>query len=188
MLISRTFLQGSSLAETGEFITSSISALDGLPGTDGVSALADLDISFHTSTPHSKPPNTQVPSKRLSENHNDGPETKRQAVGKTLFVMKPESKFPDPFPLPTTFSKKTHQAIEKGNISGTSKTRLLREAAHFYYSLCDGSNPVASSTYVAIGQALCAEYPQLKDKKPTKGEYWVSILTTLSAKIVLMLH
>ena len=95
-----------------------------------------------------------------------------------------KSKLPDPCPLPTTFSKKTRQAIETGNISGNAKTRLLREAALFYYSLCDGCNTGVSSTYVTIARALCAEYPQLRDKRPINGQYWVSNIKIMHAQIL----
>ena len=55
---------------------------------------------------------------------------------------------------------------------GNMKTRLLREAAMFYFGICSGGS---STEYITIAKTLCKEYPELKDKKPViEGEYWVS--------------
>ena len=80
-------------------------------------------------------------------------------------------RLPEPCPLPSTYSRKTTEAIEQGNLLGTAKTRLLREAATFYFGICSGR--CCSSDYVTIAKTLCREYPQLKDKMAPNGEYWV---------------
>ena len=80
-------------------------------------------------------------------------------------------RLPEPCPLPNTFSRKTMDAIERGELLGTAKTRMLREAATFYFGVCSGRY---SSDYITIAKTLCKEYPQLKDKMPTNEEYWVS--------------
>lgn len=80
-------------------------------------------------------------------------------------------RLPEPCPLPNTFSRKTMDAIERGELLGTAKTRMSREAAAFYFGVCSGR---CSSDYITIAKTLCKEYPQLKDKMPTNGEYWVS--------------
>ena len=53
------------------------------------------------------------------------------------------------------------------------KLRLLREAATFYESMCPKPT---SSEYTEMAKVLCDAYPQLKDKKPNNGEYWVIFL------------
>ena len=59
----------------------------------------------------------------------------------------------------TPFHKKTIDAIEQGNLLGTAKTRLLREATTYYYfGVCSGG----ASDYITI------------PKMPTNREYWVS--------------
>lgn len=55
------------------------------------------------------------------------------------------------------------QAIEQGQLTGNTKTRLLREAAMFYFGICCGGS---STEYITIAKTLCKEYPELKDKKP----------------------
>ena len=82
-------------------------------------------------------------------------------------------RLPEPCLLPNTFSRKTTDAIERGDLLGTAKTRMLREAATFYFGVCSGR---CSSDYITIAKTLCKEYPQLRDKMPTNGEYWVSCL------------
>ena len=78
----------------------------------------------------------------------------------------------DPCPVPNSFSRVTLQAIEKKQLKGNLKTRLLREAAMFYFGICSGG---LSSEYITIAKTLCKEYPELKDKKPViEGEYWAS--------------
>ena len=42
-------------------------------------------------------------------------------------------RLPELCPLPNTFSRKTIDAIERGDLLGTAKTRMLREAATFYF-------------------------------------------------------
>lgn len=80
-------------------------------------------------------------------------------------------RLPEPCPLPNTFSRKTIDAIERGDLLGTAKTRMLREAATFYFGVCSGR---CASDYITVAKTLCREYPQLRDKMPTNGEYWVS--------------
>ncbi len=80
-------------------------------------------------------------------------------------------RLPEPCPLPSSFSQKTIDAIERGDLLGTAKTRMLREAATFYFGICSGRY---FSDYTTIAKTLCKEYPQLRDKMPTNDGYWVS--------------
>ena len=47
-------------------------------------------------------------------------------------------RLPEPYTLPNTYSEKTIEVIEQGDSVGTAKTRLLREAATFYFGVCSG--------------------------------------------------
>lgn len=115
---------------------------------------------------------TPVSKKQLDEN---GEPTPTQPVKEShQSALKQESNnFSDPCPISNTFSRKTLTAIERGAIDGNVKTRLLRKAAIFYYSLCNST--FSTPNYVTIVKTLCAQYPQLKDKRPVNGDYWVSI-------------
>ena len=59
-------------------------------------------------------------------------------------------------PLPITISQKTIEAIEQGDLVGTAKTRLLREAATVYFGVCFGC---CSLDFITITKELCREYP-----------------------------
>ena len=59
---------------------------------------------------------------------------------------------PDPCPLPNSFSRITRQAIEQGKLTGNAKTRLLQEAAMFYFGICSGGS---STEYITIAKTLC---------------------------------
>ncbi len=77
----------------------------------------------------------------------------------------------DPCPLPNTLTPITKQAVEQGKLTGNIKLRLLREASLFYHGICP--QPTATE-YVAMAKTLCQTYPQLQDKRPINGEFWVS--------------
>ena len=62
-------------------------------------------------------------------------------------VQAETQRLPDPCPLPNSFSRITHQAIEQGQLSGNMKTRLLREAVMFYFGICSGGS---STEYITI--------------------------------------
>ena len=133
-------MQELSLSYTGKYLVSSMSALSEFEMGD-VSALAMDDMDLDYIETQNQQISTPIPSKQLDEASGE-PEPSRKALENSKpILIKPEidqqCTLPDPRPLPTTFSKKTLQAIEKGNLSGNAKTRLLREAALFYYGLCD---------------------------------------------------
>ena len=62
------------------------------------------------------------------------------------------------------------EALERGELLGASKLRLLREASTFYHGLCPKPT---SAEYSSMAKALCTRFPQLKDKKPVSGQSWV---------------
>ena len=53
------------------------------------------------------------------------------------------------------------------------KTRLLRQAATYYWGLCP--RPMHDE-YVTMAVTLCDKYEQLRDKKPVGGKYWVNFI------------
>ena len=140
------------------------------------------DVEVTVSTPPRVISSTTTSSKWKGE-HSE-PEPKRKCVAnqnkdncepskQVVPVVQPETRrLPDPCPLPNSFSGIARQAIEQGQLTGNMKTRLLREAAMFYFGICSGGS---SSEYITMAKTLCKEYPELKDKKPViEGEYWVS--------------
>lgn len=52
------------------------------------------------------------------------------------------------------------------------KLALIRESSEYYYRICP--NPTAAE-YQTMAQTLCDEYPDLKNKLPVNGAYWVSL-------------
>ena len=56
------------------------------------------------------------------------------------------------------------------SLKGIMKTRLLRQASAFYWGLCPRPT---QSEYNEMSTALCDRIPQLKDKRPVNGRYWV---------------
>lgn len=96
------------------------------------------------------------------------PAMKRQRV---VNSNTPRQSLPVPCPLPPNFSRKVVEACDKGvQLTGVSKLRLLREAALFYYGICPLPTP---NEYITMAKTLCNAFPQLKDKKPLEGRYWV---------------
>ena len=81
-----------------------------------------------------------------------------------------------PCPVLTNFTPNVLRAIENKQLLGIMKTRLLRQAASFYWGLCPRPT---HDEYVAMSIALCDKYPQLRDKMPSQGKYWVSSLSNL---------
>ncbi len=144
------------MSQTGACIASSISTLLTPVNTHDPDDTFSVDTAVVPQAVHV-----------VETNDDEEPKAKRQALDKS-------NTFPEPCPVPprSSFSKRTCQAIDKGNITGNAKLRLLREAAMYYYSLT-GEN--TSTPYVTIAKTLCTKYLQLKDKKPPiPGEYWVS--------------
>ena len=80
-------------------------------------------------------------------------------------------RLPSPCPIPTNFTTDITSAIAEDKLRGVLKTRLLRQAAQFYWGLCPRPD---HNEYIARASALCEKYLQLKDKKPIHGKYWVS--------------
>ena len=50
------------------------------------------------------------------------------------------------------------------------KTRLLRQAALFYWGLCPR---LSNDEYLTMAVTLCNAFQQLRDKRPINGKYWV---------------
>ena len=82
-------------------------------------------------------------------------------------------RLPVPCPVPTNFTPNVLRAIENKQLLGIMKTRLLRQAASFYWGLCPRPT---HDEYVAMSITLCDKYPQIRDKMPSQGEYWVSFI------------
>lgn len=92
----------------------------------------------------------------------------------SVVIQENERRLPEPCPVPySSFSPDVIQAIEKDQLKGILKIRLIRQAADFYYGLCPNPNHIE---YVTMAKTLCERYPQLRDKKPVKGKfvYYVS--------------
>ena len=94
------------------------------------------------------------------------------AVSRAAIVAQVKQlRLPVPCPLPTNFTKQVTNAIKNNQLKGVMKTRLLRQAAVFYWGLCPRPT---HDEYVTMAVTLCENFPQLKDKKPINGAYWVS--------------
>lgn len=64
-------------------------------------------------------------------------DTKESPVNRTAIVTHiKQLRLPVPCPLPTNFTKKVTNAIQNNQVKGVLKTRLLRQAAAFYWGLC----------------------------------------------------
>ena len=79
-------------------------------------------------------------------------------------------RLPSPCPIPTVFTSDITNAIEQNRLKGLMKYRLLRQCALFYWGVCPRPTP---DEYKTIAITLCLKFPQLKDKKPKDGKYWV---------------
>ena len=77
---------------------------------------------------------------------------------------------PEPCPIPA-LSERIKAMLAQNGVKANNKF-LLREAASFYNGLCP--NPTTNE-YVTMAKTLCNKYPELKDKQPVNGKYWVSI-------------
>lgn len=97
----------------------------------------------------------------------------------SMTTQENERRLPEPCPVPySSFSQDVIEAIEKGQVKGNFRVRLIRQAADFYYGMCPHPNHFE---YVTMAKTLCNKYPQLCDKKPVKGKllYYVSIYVTI---------
>ena len=108
-----------------------------------------------------------------SENSNNKGCAPANAASAVMQVK--QLRLPVPCPTPTTFTPNILRAIENKQLLGITKTRLLREATSFYWGLCPRPT---HDEYVAMATALCDKFPQLRDKMPPQGKYWVSLLAT----------
>jgi hypothetical protein len=75
--------------------------------------------------------------------------------------------------LPTAFSQAVKNAIQKKEITGNMKLKLIREACEYYQGIC--SYPTAKE-YEIMARTLCGKYPQLANKQIIKGSNWVSTM------------
>ena len=99
-------------------------------------------------------------------------DTKESPVSRAAVVAQVKQlRLPVPCPLPTNFTKQVTNAIKNNQLKGVMKTRLLRQAAVFYWGLCPRPT---HGEYITMAVTLCENFPQLKDKKPINGAYWVS--------------
>ena len=87
----------------------------------------------------------------------------------SLKLMPKVTRLPVPCPLPL-FTTGSLEAAKRGGLKGNTKLRLLREAATYYNGICPW--PTAQE-YAEMAKTICDKYPQLKDKMPLNGEYWV---------------
>ena len=119
------------------------------------------DIEVTVSTPP-RVISTTTSSKRKGEHSEPEPKQKcvanqdkdiREPSKQVVQVVPAETRwFPDPCPIPNSFSQITRQAIEQGQLTGNMKTRLLREAAMFYFDICSGGS---STEYITMAKTLC---------------------------------
>ena len=85
----------------------------------------------------------------------------------SVVMLENERRLPEPCPVPyNSFSPDVIEAIDKDQLKGIFKIRLIRQAADFYHGMCPRPN---STEYVDMAKTLCAKYPQLRDRKPLKG-------------------
>ena len=70
-------------------------------------------------------------------------------------------------------TNKSDRAIEHQNLVGNHKLGLVREACEFFYSLCPYPTP---KEYEIMARTLCDKYPELKNKIPVNGSYWVRFI------------
>ena len=89
---------------------------------------------------------------------------------KELVKMRSQ-RLPKQCPLPPSLSPSLTKSIEKKNLCGNVKLSLIRESCEFYYNICPNPTP---DEYQVMAKTLCDKYPELKNKLPVNGAYWVS--------------
>ena len=90
-------------------------------------------------------------------------------------ILNEDKRLPKQCPLPSSFTPSLSKSIEEKKISGNVKLCLIRESCEFYYSICPNPTPVE---YQVMAKTLCDQYPELKNKLPINGAYWVSELSS----------
>ena len=80
------------------------------------------------------------------------------------------NRLPEPCPIPTSFSRRVQQACLADDLSGLNRLAFVREAGMYYDGICPNPTPLE---YTTMAKTLCNTFPQLRDKKPPNGEYWV---------------
>lgn len=82
-------------------------------------------------------------------------------------------RLPTPCPLPTNIPADIESALTNDDkLLGVKRYRFLRQASLFYWGICPRPT---QDEYLIMAVTLCDKYPKLKDKKPEKGQYWVSL-------------
>ena len=112
----------------------------------------------------------EPPSKRAR------PEEILRVESKPIILPVVSTLLPEPCPIPTVFSEKVTEAIEKKQVNGNIKLALIREAAVFYYGICP--NP-SQTQYDTMSRTLCDNFQDLKNKVVVDDCYWVSLHTLL---------
>ena len=108
-----------------------------------------------------------------SKGNSDKGCTPANAASAVIQIKQLRLPVPVPCPVLTNFTPNVLQAIENKQLLGIMKTRLLRQAASFYWGLCPRPT---HDEYVAMSIALCDKYPRIRDKMPSQGEYRVSFI------------
>ncbi len=83
------------------------------------------------------------------------------------------NRLPKKCPLPASFTPSVCKSFQNNEIRGNVKLTLIREACEFYYGICPNPN---AAEYQIMAQTLCDKYPELKNKLPVNGAYWVKLI------------
>ena len=123
-----------------------------------------VDVIF--STPCKRPAESRSPS--------EAPAHKRSPIQLTATspTCTSQLRLPKPCPIPKAFTSIVESSIEANAIYGSTKLRMLRECAYFWYGVCP--KPTATE-YTEMAKTICDKYPNLKDISPRNGEYWVGL-------------
>ena len=126
-------------------------------------------------TKNEEPCAKKRPSLKSEKSNDEGCKLPKTA---SAVMQVKQLRLPVPCPVPATFTPDVLRAIENNQLLGVMKTRLLRQAAGFYWGLCPRPT---HDEYVAMSMSLCDKYPQLRDKRPPQGKYWVSYILSNSS-------
>ena len=170
-----------SLSDTGEHIATSIATLNEIDWSDTDQPFSEEQpVSPDASLPcKQKAVDAEPALKRLPilEKEISSPDVKPPIIAQTR-----DLRLPEPCLLPNNFTKKTTEGFERGELTGTLKLRLLREASSFYYGICPKPTPLE---YTTMAKTLCNRFPQLKDKRPASGQFGVSPCMSLYSSLIL---
>lgn len=115
----------------------------------------------------SMPDKTSTPVSQLNSTETPDQSQSVSIRKKVAFDRLPKNR---PLPPVSSFTTSLRKSIEKNEIKGNVKLALIRQSSEYYYQICLDPTPVE---YRIIAQTLCDEYPDLKNKLPVDGVYWV---------------